>query len=296
MIPEKIRERNAGGMAMKIAFNEATTLRNSNLQQDLEYCERFGYDYIEIRLDKLKEYLRDRAVPDLQNFFGHSRIKPYAFNALESINFRDEAGFRQIKEDLIFLCEVGNAIDCKKIIVVPTFDIGDFTREQIKTETVRVLRVLSDLALPHGVRLALEFVGYPNCSINTFRQAYEIVQATDRPNVGIVLDCFHFHAMNSRLEDLRAADPGKIFVFHLDDCEDLPAGTLRDHHRVWPGQGAIHLDAILTVLREIGYGEMASVELFRPEYWEWDAARTIRTGKEAAERIIRRYFPLQESN
>jgi 2-keto-myo-inositol isomerase len=276
---------------MKIAFNEATTLKNSNLQTDLEYCEQFGYDLIEIRLDKLKEYLQDHTVQDLQSFFSHNRIKPYAFNALEYINFRDEKGFKQIKDDLSFLCEVGDTIDCKKIIVVPTFDIGEYTREQIKAETVLVLQELSELAQPYGVSLAFEFVGYPNCSVNTFGQAYEIVQASDRSNIGIVLDCFHFHAMNSRLEDLKAADPGKIFVFHIDDCEDLPAGALRDHHRVWPGQGAVDLNGILCVLQEIGYSEMVSVELFRPEYWEWDTARTIKTGKEMTERIVRKYFP-----
>jgi 2-keto-myo-inositol isomerase len=140
--------------------------------------------------------------------------------------------------------------------------------------------------------LAFEFVGYPNCSVNTFGQAYDIVQAADRDNVGIVLDCFHFHAMNSRLEDLRQADPNKIFVFHIDDCEDLPVGALRDHHRVWPGHGCVDLDAILGTLKEIGYREMVSVELFRPEYWDWDIERTIRTGIETTESIIRSYFPV----
>lgn len=275
---------------MKIAFNEATTLANSNLQRDLELCEKYGYDHIEIRLDKLKEYLRTRTVKDLSNFFSSSRLKPYAFNALEYINFRDEAGYQQIKEDLIFLCETGRQIGCSTIIVVPSFDIGDYTREQIKMETVRVLHELSDLAQSYGMKLALEFVGYPNCSVNTFGQAYEIVLAANRPNVGIVLDCFHFHAMNSRLEDLKEADPGKIFVFHIDDCEDLPAGALRDHHRLWPGDGAVDLDAILRTLQEIGYGEMVSVELFRPEYWTDDAARTIQTAKAKTEQVVRKYF------
>lgn len=276
---------------MKIAFNQATTLNNSNLETDLALCEKHGYDYIEIRLDKLKEYLATHSVSELKDFFDRSHIKPYAFNALEYINFRDEAGFRQIKEDLNFLCGIGNVIGCKKIVVVPTFDIGDYTREQIKTETVRVLHELADMAQPYGVGLAFEFVGYPDCSVNTFGQAYDIVQAADRDNVGIVLDCFHFHAMNSRLEDLRAADPGKIFIFHIDDCEDLPAGALRDHHRVWPGHGAVDLEAIVTTLKELGYGEMVSIELFRPEYWGWEAERTIKTGKETTEQVVRSYFP-----
>ncbi|WP_126427133.1 sugar phosphate isomerase/epimerase family protein [Brevibacillus marinus] len=277
---------------MKIAFNQATTLKQSTLALDLVYCEKYGYDYIEIRLDKLRQYLSFHAVEDLRAFFAAHLIKPYAFNALEFVTFRDQADYRQICEDLHFLCEVGGSIHCNTLIVVPTFDVGERTRGEIKRETVRVLRDLAERAAPYGMRLALEFCGYPTCSVNTFAQAYEIVSEVDREDVGIVLDCFHFHAMNSHLEDLRRADPRKIFGFHLDDCEDLPVGALRDHHRVWPGEGAINLELILSALLEIGYREMVSIELFRPEYWEWDAERAIRVGKETTERIISRYFPV----
>lgn len=279
---------------MKIAFNEATTLHNSTLKQDLELCEKHGYDYIEVRLDKLKEYLMEHTIEDLKAFFDNSHLKPYAFNALEFINFRDEDGYQQIKDDLQFLCGVGNVVNCKKIVVVPTFDIGDYTRSQIKEETVRVLRELADLAEPYGVKLAFEFVGYPTCSVHSFGDAYEIVTETNRENVGVVLDCFHFHAMKSSIEDLKKADPNKIFIFHIDDCEDLPPGALRDHHRVWPGEGALDLDIILSTLKEIGYGEMVSIELFRPEYWEWDADRTIRTGKETTEKAVSKYFAVNQ--
>jgi 2-keto-myo-inositol isomerase len=283
----------AEAILVKIAFNQATTMKYSSLKTDLELCEKHGYELIEIRLDKLKEYLLNNTVEDLKSFFQNNRIKPYAFNALEFISFRDEAGYQQIKEDLKFLCHVGEIINCKKIIVVPTFDIGNYTKLQIKEETVRVLTELAELAQPYGVKLALEFVGYPNCSVNTFGQAYEIVNEVNRDNVGIVLDCFHFHAMNSKIEDLQNADPNKIFVFHIDDCEDLPVGALRDYHRLWPGEGAINLELILGTLKEIGYHEMVSIELFRPEYWEWDIERTIKIGKETTEKIVSKYFEVE---
>jgi 2-keto-myo-inositol isomerase len=277
---------------MKVAFNQATTMKYSTLQKDLELCEKYGYDFIEIRLDKLKDYLREHTAEELKSFFETNRIKPYAFNALEFVTFRDKAGYQQIIEDLQFLCQIGEALACKTIIVVPTFDIGDYTRSQIKEETARVLHELAELAQPYGARLALEFCGYPNCSVNTFGQAYDIVKEVNRDDVGIVLDCFHFHAMNSRIQDLRNADPTKIFVFHIDDCEDLPVGALRDHHRVWPGEGAIDLESILRTLKEIGYQEMVSIELFRPEYWEWDVERAIRVAKETTENIVRKYFEI----
>jgi len=240
-------------------------MKHSTLEKDLELCEKCGYGLIEIRLDKLKEYLKTHTCQDLVTFFKSSRIKPYAFNALEFITFRDTAGYQRIKDDLKFLCEVGEKIGCKKIVVVPTFDVGSYTKTQIKDESIKVLNDLADFADKFGVKLAYEFVGYPNCSVNTFGQTYEIVKAVNRDNVGMVLDCFHFHAMGSRIEDLKKADARKIFIFHIDDAEDLPVGALRDDKRLWPGEGAVDLDSILKTLKEIGYQEMVSVELFRPE-------------------------------
>jgi 2-keto-myo-inositol isomerase len=148
---------------MKICFNQATTMKNSTLETDLQFCEQYGYELIEIRLDKLRDYLQVHTVDELAVFFKSSRIKPYAFNALEFITFRDADGYQQIQDDLRFLCETGQQINCKKIVVVPTFDIGDYTKTQIKEESVRVLHELGDFADKYGVKLAYEFVGYPNC-------------------------------------------------------------------------------------------------------------------------------------
>jgi len=275
---------------MKICFNQATTMKKSDLKTDLQLCEKYGYDLIEIRLDKLRDYLQDHTVEEVSRFFNENKLKPYAFNALEFITFRDENGYKQIKDDLKFLCEVGSKIDCKKIIVVPTFDIGDYDKTQIKEHTVEILHDLAETAEKYDTKLAFEFVGYPNCSVNTFGQAYDIVKTVNRDSVGIVLDCFHFHAMNSNIEDLKHADAEKIFVFHIDDAEDLPVGALRDHHRLWPGDGAINLDLILKTLKEIGYDEMVSVELFRPEYWDWDIEETIKVAKEKTVNLVKRYF------
>ncbi len=278
---------------MKVCFNQATTMKNSTLAMDLVLCEKHGYELIEIRLDKLRDYLKTNTMEDLAAFFAKSRIKPYAFNALEFITFRDEAGYKQIKDDLVFLCEAGEKIGCKKIVVVPTFDIGGYTKTEIKNESVRVLNELADIAEKYGVKLAYEFVGYPNCSVNTFGQTYDIIKAVDRENVGMVLDCFHFHAMGSCLEDLKKADAGKIFIFHIDDSEDLPVGAARDDKRLWPGEGAVDLDGILSALKEIGYSEMVSVELFRPEYWDWDIEKTIQVGKEKTEAVVGKYFEIE---
>jgi 2-keto-myo-inositol isomerase len=274
-------------MKMKIGFNEATTLKNSTLEKDLILAEKYGYDYIEVRFDKLREYLKTHKLGELKAYFDSHRIKPYALNALEFINFRSSEDYAKIKSDLVWLCEAGRAIGCGKLVVVPTFGISGVTKEQVKTETVRVLRELADIAAPYGMKLAFEFVGYPDCSVNNFADAYDIVCAAGRSNVGCVLDCFHFYAMGSKLSDLEKADGKKIFIFHIDDAEDMPVGTMTDANRLWPGDGVIPLGKMIEILRGIGFDEMASVEIFRPEYWQWDAEKTIAKGYETTEKVLK---------
>lgn len=275
---------------MKICYNEATMMKNASLEQSMELCEKYGYDYIEIRLDKLKDYLDSHTVENLVDFFRSHELKPYAFNALEFISFRDKEGYDQILADFDFLVDVGLKIDCKKIVTVPSFSIGDYTISEIEKETARALKDLSDRAEKVGFKIAFEFCGDPTCSVNTLKQTNSIIKAVNRDNVGIVFDCFHFHAMNSRIEDLYEVDPGKIFVFHIDDVMDLPIGWLQDKHRLWPGEGAIDLDLIMTALKKIGYGEMASVELFNEDIWEWDLDKAFKAGMDTTKKVVSKYF------
>ncbi|EIW20497.1 MULTISPECIES: sugar phosphate isomerase/epimerase family protein [Pelosinus] len=277
---------------MKLCFNQATTMVKSSLELDLQFCEKHGYDLIEIRtMDKLKDYLKNHSIEDLANYFKTHKIKPYAFNALVFFNNRDEAGYKEIKEELQYMCKVGQKIGCPNIVVVPLVGTDKFTYAQIKESSVKVLHELADIAEKYSIRLAIEFVGHPQCTINTFGQAYDIVQAVNRNNVGLVLDCFHFHAMGSRMEDLKKADGSKIFILHIDDTEDFPIGILTDVDRVWPGEGAIDLKGILTTLKEIGYKEdMVSVELFRPEYYELEVEEAIKIAKEKTLAVVGKYF------
>lgn len=279
---------------MKLCFNQATTLENSNLVKDLEYCDKHGYDYIEIRtMDKLPEYLKEKSIDELAEFFHTHHIKPLAFNALVFFNNRDEAGYKEIINEFKGMMEAAEKLGVKYVVAVPLVTEQKILKQDIKNSCVEVLKELSDIAEPYGVKIAVEFVGHPQCTVNTFGQAYDIVETVDRENVGLVFDCFHFHAMGSKLEDLKKADGSKIFILHIDDTEDFPIGFLTDEDRVWPGLGAIDLDSILSTLKEIGYSDVVSIELFRPEYYQLDAEEAIKTAKETTLKVVSKYYDLQ---
>jgi 2-keto-myo-inositol isomerase len=136
----------------------------------------------------------------------------------------------------------------------------------------------------------MEFVRHPQCTINTFEQAYDIIQAVDNTNVGLVFDFFHFHAMGSNLEALKQADASKIFILHMDDSEDFPIGILTDEDRVWPGHGVIDLDGILNILTDKGVDGPATIELFRPEYYQLSAEEAIKTAKDTTMKVLSAYM------
>lgn len=276
---------------MKIAFNQ--TLKQSTLEKDLELCEKYGFDAIELRLDKLKDYLTRHSIEELATYFKTHHLKPYSLNSLEFVTFCDDKSYNTIKEELAFLCEVGNKIDCDTIVVVPSFNVGDYTIEEIKKESIRVLNDLADQAEQANMRLAYEFVGHPDCCVNTFHQCTEILEELNRESVGMVLDFFHFHSLGSNIEDLRKIDAKKIFVIHIDDADHFPRGYLQQsRHRLFPGDGAINLDEILLALKEIGYDDTVSVELFREEYSEWDVEEFIKTAKEKTASVVGKHFNL----
>ena len=239
---------------MKLGFNQATALecKGQSLQADLEMCEKYGFDYIEIRFDCIRDYLKEHTLEELAGWFQTHHLKPWAYNTLIYFNQRDEAGEKEIDEEVDFIMEVSRAIGMKMLITVPAFDVKDKSVGEIKEEAVARLRYLAD-KVGEDMKISLEFCGAPNCSINQFGTAYDVVKEVDRPNVGITVDTFHFHEMCSKLEDLENADGSKIFAYHLNDCEDLPLGSCGDDKRLWPEEGVVDHAGIAKALKKIGF-------------------------------------------
>ena len=265
---------------MKIGFNEATALecKGQSLMADLEMCEKYGFDYIEIRFDCLKEYLKEHTLEELAEWFGSHRLKPW-----------DEAGKQEVDEEVEFILKASKAIGLKMLITVPTCGVKDKTVSEIREEAVERLRYLSH-KVGKDMRISLEFCGAPDCSINQFGTAYDIVKEVDRDNVGITLDTFHFHEMCSRLEDLKAADGKKIFAYHLNDCEDLPLGSCGDDKRLWPGEGVVDHEGIAEALKEIGFDGVCTIEEFRPEYYAMSHEEHIKKAAQVTKDFVNHYF------
>lgn len=271
---------------MKIALNGATTMR-ADLIRDIFAARDAKYDCIEIWAAKLREFLKTSTVGHLRKLLEDAGLEAWSINSIEHITFRTAEDYDNIKAECEELCSVAEAIDCPFVVVVPgRLPENGASRDQIINESVRVLRELSDIAAKHNVALAFEFLGQTDCSVQTLELCNEIVELVNRPNVGLVLDTFHFYAGGSEFASIEKVQPGNICIFHINDAEDFPREQLTDAHRLFPGYGILPIAEIKRGLDRIGYDRVVSIEIFRPEYWERDAGEVAREAIAATKNVL----------
>ena len=270
---------------MKIAMNGATTMR-ADLTTDVKAAGEADFDYVEIWAAKLREFLKTNSVADLKKLIEENDLEPYSINSIEHITFRTDADYEKIKAECEELSRVAAEINCPYVVVVPGKLPENATKAEIAEESVRVLHELADIAEKYNVGLAFEFLGQTDCSVQTLDFCKEIVERVNRENVGLVIDTFHFYAGNSSFEAIETLDPRKLFIFHINDAEDLPREDLTDAHRLYPGTGILPIREIKERFDKIGYDRMVSIEIFRPEYWSQDPFEVARKAKAATEKVL----------
>lgn len=288
---------------MRIGFNEANDrfCAGHTVMQDLELCEKYGFDFIDIQSECLDRDLEKGivTVEELGKWFKTHHLQMLSYNALCFFNMKqteeEKAAVMAELDEIIRRC---NILDCKMIVVVPSMDMEERglqpTRKEIREDAVAVLKEMVKKVEPHGIKLSLEFCGAPDMTINRFEDAYAIVEAVDSPLVGVTLDQYHFYAMGSGWESLEKADGKKIFVWHLNGTEDMPCGSYynNDEKRLWPdaeGDCLPHARYAET-LKKIGFeGDCCTIEIFRPEYYEMSQEENVKKSAEVTKAHVAKY-------
>ena len=285
---------------MKLAYHGATHIV-SDLVTDIKVTGQSGFSALEIWAKKVDPFLEENSVTDLQKILQDNEVEPTAFCSIEFVGFRGEE-FGLIKDRCKQLCEVGQAIGCDTIVLVPSpipRTVADvaidlcFPWEKTVQEYVNVLRELGDIAAPYEMKLSFEFIGFHWCSVRTPRGAYEIVTKAGRDNVGINFDTCHFFGGGGNIDEIDALDPKRICAFHLNDMEDVPKEAFHDARRLLPGKGVLPLGLVCQRLKNIGYDGLCSVELFREEYYKWDPYRLGQESYRAAVEVLSGYFEIE---
>jgi sugar phosphate isomerase/epimerase len=126
----------------------------------------------------------------------------------------------------------------------------------------RRLREIAGVLQDHGIRLGLEYVG-PKTSwtsrryafIHTMAETKELLSEIARPNVGFLMDSWHWYTAQETEGDLLTLTNEQIVSVDLNDAPaGIPVEQQVDSRRELPAAtGVIPVGAFLNALHKLGY-------------------------------------------
>lgn len=265
---------------MIFGINGATTEKCS-LVEDIEIAGKAGYEVVEIRKDKMEQYLEKNAYADLVDLMRRNGVRPYTINAIGMSTMQpadEEAKVLRTTEDF---AASAAAIGCPWIVACPGGKTPEMSWDEIISRSAVTFGKMADIAWKHRVNLSFEFLGFGWSSIQTVSEAWAVVKEANRGNTGITIDTAHFYSGSSNLAEISALPREALAVFHVNDLVDKPKNEIGDYDRVMPGDGVIPLSAIVREVARIGYDGVASLEIFNHEFNEKNPLEIARTGLDA---------------
>ena len=144
------------------------------------------------------------------------------------------------------------------------------------------------------VRLGLEFLGplhlrkmFPYEFIWRMDEMLEFAKEIG-PNVGLELDSWHWHHAGATVKDIIAAGKENIINVQVNDSPALAPDKIRDDERLMPGEGIIDLVSFFGALKEIGYDEGISPEVFGRGLKNLPPEEGARLGLETTRAVMRK--------
>ena len=177
--------------------------------------------------------------------------------------------------------------------IMPMSDSRDF--DDNRAFHVGRLTPIAQVLAVEGIDLGLEYVGpktmrdrgkYP--FVHTMAGMLDMAQEIG-PNVGLLLDAWHWYTSHETLDDVRALRPEQVVYVHVNDAPTgVEVDEQLDNVRALPGEtGVIDLQGFLGALKAIGYDGPVVCEPFNKELNDLpdDAARLKAVG-EAMDRML----------
>ena len=235
----------------------------------IDYAARYGFDVV----DADGRYLGDLPASDLTRLLDGMRSKNigWAMAGFPTEFRKDDAAFADsIKTLPAFAAGVERA-GVKRVTTWISPNSPDLTyMENLKTHARR-LREAAGILKDHGLRFGLEYVApktlwstkrFP--FVHTMAEMKELIAEIDRPNVGFVLDSWHWYTAGESKKDLLTLRADQVVSVDLNDA---PAGISVDQQidgkRELPAAtGVIDAASFLGALQAIGYDGPVRAEPF----------------------------------
>lgn len=252
----------AAAPAMFVSLNSALT-RNVGWPEFAQLAARLGYAGADWPFGSA----RTAGVDVTRALFAGLKLTPTIVNLPMAQPFAgDTAVFNGKLADLDEAAKFTAAVGCHHMMTVlsPASALPKAEQRAIVRDR---LRAISEVLARSNVRLGLEFLGVESfrTRANTTPFIWTLPETVDLakdsgPNIGAVLDAWHWHHSGGTPADIVAAGVSRIVHVHVSDAAAQPPADVRDNQRLMPGEGVIDLRGFFQALKKIGYTDGVSPE------------------------------------
>lgn len=243
----------------------AVGVHASSLFEAVHFAKDYGFGGLDFNVHQVAALGADAA----NEIFQSAGVAPAVFGL--PVEWRnDEATWRQGLSELDHLAKAAAAVGCTRTATWVMPASNDRTLEENVVFHVERFTPVAEILGSHGISLGLEFIG-PKTLRDQFKhpfiwtmQGMLDLGTQIGPNVGILLDCFHWYTSHGTIADLLALKPEQIAYVHVND---VPTGLEIDEQidgkrRLPSATGVIDLPGFLSSLRQIGYTGPVGAEPF----------------------------------
>jgi len=242
-----------GALGLNLPFEQCVALARKNGFDGIYFDVRWAAD---IGPEKAKEVL--------------DGLKPACFGL--PFDYKAEAPeFTERVLELAELVPAAKALGCARCSTwIPSWhDQMDYTDNFMFHR--RRLQWIANTLAQQQISFGLEFLGPKTLRdghkyefVHDMSEMLRLCYETGVPNLGLLLDSWHWYTSGGTLDDLRKLNANQVIDVHINDAPaGVPVDKLKDNIRALPGEtGVINVKGFLAALDFIGYKGPVMAEPF----------------------------------
>jgi sugar phosphate isomerase/epimerase len=253
-------------------FPWAIGLQAYTLPDVIAAARKGGFGGVEFNPNEVADLIEQQGANAVRAMFAAAGIKPAAFG-LPTDWRTSEENWRRDLEVLPRQAKAAAEIGCTRTMTWILSGDNERPLEVNRAFHIARFRPIARILGDYGIRLGLEFLGPKTLRESfTFPFLYRMegmlaMGEEIGPNVGLLLDAWHWYTSGGTLEDLRALRAEQVVYVHVNDAPvGIPIEEQIDNVRALPGEtGVIDIVGFLKTLQAIGYDGPVTPEPFKKE-------------------------------
>ena len=250
----------------------AISVHPSSLEEAVAAAKTGGFQGVEFSPQEVANRVESQGAETVKAIFAEAGVRPAAWGL--SVEWRkSEEEWQRGVSDLPRLAQAAAAIGGTRVTTWLLPGSNDRAYDENYQFHLSRFEPIAKILAEHGCSLGLEFIG-PKTLRDSFQHPF-IYQMADMlamgreigPNVGLLLDCWHWYTSHGTTDQLKALTPDQVVYVHVNDAPiGIPVDEQKDEVRALPGEtGVINIAGFLQTLKQIGYDGPVTPEPFKNE-------------------------------